>query len=59
MADTSHPHIRHARNPDRAAAFMGLLVGALALLLIVATVSKLTSRHYANEKPAAGERVTR
>jgi hypothetical protein len=53
MADTSHPHVHHARNPDRGAAFMGLLVGVLALLLIVATVSMLTSRHYANEKPAA------
>ena len=53
MADISHSPVHHARNPDRGAAFVGLLVGVLALLLIVGTVSMLTTRHYANEKPAA------
>ena len=53
MADTHHPHPVHARNPDARAAFLGLVVGALVVLLLVFTVVKLTSRHYAGEKPGA------
>jgi hypothetical protein len=36
------------------AAFAGLVIGALALLLILGSIVMLTNRHYASEKPAAG-----
>jgi hypothetical protein len=36
------------------AAFAGLIIGALALLLILGSIVMLTNRHYANEKAAAG-----
>jgi hypothetical protein len=35
------------------AAFAGLVIGAIALLLILGTIVKLTNRHYESEKPAA------
>ena len=40
---------------DRKAAFTGLILGAIALLIIVFTISKLTARKYAGEeaKPTA------
>jgi len=55
MADThSHPHSAHAaRGSDMGAAFAGLIIGAIALLLIIGTIVKLTNRHYESEKPAA------
>jgi hypothetical protein len=53
MADIhSHPPATHGS--DMSAAFAGLIIGALALLLILGSIVKLTNRHYANEKPAAG-----
>jgi hypothetical protein len=36
------------------AAFAGLVIGAIALLLILGTIVRLTNRHYESEKPAAG-----
>jgi hypothetical protein len=33
-----------------AAAFTGLLVGAVALLLLIGSIVMLTNRHYANEQ---------
>ncbi|HZI40920.1 MAG TPA: hypothetical protein VFD67_04435 [Gemmatimonadaceae bacterium] len=59
MADThSHPHTAHtARSSDMGAAFAGLVIGAVALLLLLGTIVKLTNRHYESEKPAtAAER---
>jgi hypothetical protein len=35
------------------AAFMGLICGALFLLIMVVTIVKLTNHKYAGEKPAA------
>jgi hypothetical protein len=35
------------------AAFAGLVIGAIALLLILGTIVRLTNRHYESEKPAA------
>jgi hypothetical protein len=36
------------------AAFAGLIIGALALLLLLGSIVILTNRHYAKEKAAAG-----
>lgn len=38
---------------DMKAAFMGLIFGAIALLILVVTIVKLTNHRYAGEKPAA------
>jgi len=59
MADThTHPHVpagaHVAHRSDMGAAFAGLVIGAIALLLILGTIVMLTNRHYAAEKPAAG-----
>ncbi len=46
-ASTHHPE-------DRRAAFTGLIVGAVALLILVFAIVKLTNAKYAShEKPAA------
>jgi hypothetical protein len=52
MADM-HSHAPAAHGSDMGAAFAGLIIGAVALLLILGSIVKLTNRHYANEKPAA------
>ena len=59
MADThthSHAHkgTHVARRSDMGAAFAGLVIGSIALLLLLGTIVMLTNRHYAAEKPAAG-----
>ena len=59
MADThTHPHAHAgahvAHRSDMGAAFAGLVIGTIALLLILGTIVMLTNRHYAAEKPAAG-----
>jgi hypothetical protein len=61
MADThSHAHAPHgahtplAHGSDMGAAFAGLIIGAVVLLLVLGSIVKLTNMHYANEKPAAG-----
>jgi len=55
MVDThSHAHgSRAAHGSDMGAAFAGLIIGAVALLLILGAIVKLTNRHYQSEKPAA------
>lgn len=60
MADTHSPaHSGHAAHghathgSDMFAAFAGLVIGAIALLLILGSIVMLTNRHYASEKPAA------
>ena len=47
----------HASHPtsDMKPAFMGLIIGAIALLIMVVTIVKLTNHRYASEKPAAVE----
>jgi len=55
MADT-HPHspgTHTAHGSDMGAAFAGLVIGVVALLLLLGTIVTLTNRHYASEKPAA------
>ena len=37
------------------AAFMGLMIGAIALLIMVVTIVKLTNAKYASENPATAE----
>ena len=57
MADTHHhhPHTTHAAHGrDMAAAFTGLVIGLVVVLVLVGTVVMLTNRHFANERPAAG-----
>ena len=60
MADThSRPHAdapagtHVAHRSDMGAAFAGLVIGVVALILILGTIVMLTNRHYAAEKPAA------
>lgn len=35
---------------DRKAAFTGLVLGVIAIIIVVVTISKLTSRKYAGEE---------
>jgi hypothetical protein len=41
---------------DTRAAFLGLILGAIAILIILGTIVKLTNRKYAHESPAAETR---
>lgn len=50
MAHDTHAH-PHAS--DRKAAFMGLVIGAIVLFVIVRTIVYLTNSKYAHERPAA------
>jgi hypothetical protein len=45
-------HDSHSSS-DMKAAFRGLIIGAIALLILVVTIVKVTNRIYAGEKPAA------
>lgn len=59
MADThSHAHVPHGvhetQGSDMVAAFSGLIIGAVVLLLLLGSIVRLTNRHYANEKATAG-----
>ena len=54
MADThTHSHAPAAHGSDMGAAYLGLVIGAIALFLLLGSIVMLTNRHYANEKPAA------
>ena len=48
MADHHHPH-----ESDTKAAFTGLIVGLVALLIMCTTIVKLTNAKYASHKTAA------
>jgi hypothetical protein len=57
MADT-HSHIHApgahvAHRSDMGAAFAGLVIGAVALLLLLGAIVMLTNRRYAAEKRAS------
>ena len=41
---------------DTRAAFLGLILGAIAILIILGTIVKLTNAKYAHETPAAETR---
>jgi hypothetical protein len=45
-------HDHHAAGSDKGAAFTGLILGAIALLILMTAVSKLTAAHYAGHEPA-------
>jgi hypothetical protein len=51
--DHKSDHGSHAPNSDRAAAFMGLIIGAIVLFGVMRTIVSLTNAKYTNEKPAA------
>jgi hypothetical protein len=54
---TAHPTAHVAHGSDMAAAFAGLVIGTIALLLLIGSIVMLTNRHYAAERPpAAAER---
>ncbi|HET9425150.1 MAG TPA: hypothetical protein VFO55_07260 [Gemmatimonadaceae bacterium] len=46
-------HEAHHHESDMKAAFTGLIVGAIALLIMCTTIVKLTNAKYASHKPAA------
>ena len=48
MSDHSHHH-----GSDKKAAFTGLVVGLVALLIMCVAIVKLTNAKYASHKPAA------
>ena len=61
MADTHHPSHAHAHSPrssDMGAAFVGLVGGAIVILLILGSIVMLTNRHYAAEKGGAAAEAT-
>ena len=43
----------HAHHDDKGAAFTGLIVGLIALLIMVTTIVKLTNAKYAKHEAAA------
>ena len=54
-----HAHVHHDHRADARAAFMGLIFGAIALLIIVYGIVQLTNRKFAGHAapaaaPAAG-----
>jgi hypothetical protein len=53
---TTHQTDAPTTGRDTTAAFTGLILGAISLLLIIGAISKLTSAKYAHEAPAAETR---
>lgn len=51
-APTQH-HEHHEHGSDTKAAFLGLVLGAVAIFVILSTIVYLTSQRYAHEQPAA------
>jgi len=47
----------HPAASDRKAAFAGLILGAIAIFIIVFTISKLTARKYAGEGKSTASAV--
>jgi hypothetical protein len=56
-AVTAHNHTTEAPTygRDTKAAFLGLILGAIALLVIVVAIVKFTAAKYSHERPAAAE----
>ncbi len=49
----------HPAATDRKAAFAGLIVGVIALIIVVVVVSKLTARKFAGEHETTASAVRR
>ena len=50
--DHAHGHAPHDHNADARAAFMGLIFGAIALLILVYGIVKWTSSRFEGHAPA-------
>ena len=50
---TPAQHEHHEHGSDMKAAFLGLVLGAIALLIILSSIVYMTSQRYAHERPAA------
>jgi hypothetical protein len=50
---TAHDHDHHPHGTDMKAAFLGLIIGVIALFVIVRAIVAMTNAKYANERPAA------
>lgn len=48
-------HDAHAS--DMKAGFLGLIIGAICVFVILFSIVKITHNHYANEKPAATQQA--
>lgn len=46
-------HDSHSHGSDRSAAYLGLIIGAIALFIVLRSIVAITNAHYNNEKPAA------
>jgi len=53
-AHTAHGHGHAAHGSDMFAAFAGLVVGAVALLILLGSIVMLTNRYYASERGERG-----
>lgn len=54
----SHPHdSQESRASDMKAGFLGLVIGAICVFVILFSIVKITQHHYANEKPAATQQA--
>ena len=51
MTESHDAHESHAS--DMKAGFLGLIIGAICVFVILFSIVKITNHHYASEKPAA------
>ena len=50
---SEHQTESHTFGTDTRAAYLGLIIGAIVLFVILFTIIKLTSARYAHERPVA------
>ena len=55
MTESHDAHDTHAG--DMKAGFLGLIIGAICVFVILFSIVKITHNHYANEKPAAAQKA--
>jgi len=55
MTESHDAHETHAS--DMKAGFLGLIIGAICVFVILFSIVKITHNHYANEKPAAAQKA--
>jgi uncharacterized protein (DUF983 family) len=53
MTDTHDSHAAHAS--DMKAGFLGLIIGAICVFVILFSIVKITNAHFAHEQPAAAQ----